>query len=99
MAEVIWTGPALHSLEEIADHIGLDNYDAARNLVTRVFGKVELLEENPLLGSIPKDLRHTPYRRLVIKPVYVYYRAEGNDVVIIFIDRAERDFDLSRFAG
>jgi toxin ParE1/3/4 len=98
MAEVIWTEPALNALDEIADHIALEDYEAARRLVSKVFKKVELLEDNPKLGNIPKDLRHTPYRRLVINPVYVYYRAEGDDIVIISIDRTERDFDISRFA-
>jgi toxin ParE1/3/4 len=83
MAEVIWTEPALNALDEIADHIALDDYDAACRLVSKVFEKVELLEENPSLGNIPKDLRHTPYRRLVIKPIYVYYRSEGKDIVIM----------------
>jgi len=98
MAEVIWTEPALNALDEIADHIALDDYDAACRLVSRVFEKVELLEGNPKLGNIPRDLRLTPYRRLVIKPIYVYYRSEHDDVVIIFVDRVGRDFDMSRFS-
>lgn len=98
MAKVIWTDPALNALDEIADHISLDDYDAARKLVSKVFEKVELLEENPDLGNIPKDLRHTSYRRLFIKPIYVYYRSEGKDIVIIFVDRNERDFDITRFS-
>jgi len=99
MAEVIWTEPALNALDEIADNIALNNYDAACSLVGKVFEKVELLEDNPNLGNIPRELRHTPYRRLTIKPVYVYYRLEGTDIVIIFVDRNERDFDIARFAG
>lgn len=98
MAKVVWTEPALNALDEIADHVALDDYDAACRLVSKVFEKVELLEENLSLGNIPKDLKHTPYRRLVIKPVYVYYRSEGEDVVIVSVDRNERDFDIARFA-
>ena len=98
MAEVIWAEPALNALDEIADHIALNDYDAASRLVSKVFEKVELLEENHSLGNISKDLKHTPYRRLVIKPVYVYYRSEGENIVIIFVDRNERDFNIARFA-
>lgn len=97
MAEVIWTEPALNALDEIADHIALDNYDATCRVVRKVFEKVDLLEKNPNLGNIPKDLRSTPYRRLVIKTAYVYYRIEGDKVVIIFVERTERDFEISRF--
>lgn len=97
MAEVIWTETALQALDEIADYIALDNYEAACRLVQRVFEKVDLLEEKPGLGTIARDLKGTPYRRLVVKPVYVYYRTEGGRVVIVFVDRNERDFTLSRF--
>ena len=98
MAEVIWTEPALNALDEIADYIALDDYDAACQLVRKVFEKVDLLEENPKLGNIPKDLRSTPYRRLIIKPAYVYYRIEGEQVIVIFVERAERDFEISKFS-
>lgn len=97
MAEVIWTEPALNSLDEIADYIALDDYEAAAKFVRKVFKKVDLLVGNPNLGNIPKDLRRTPYRRLVIKPSYVYYRIAGSKVVIIFVERTERDFEISRF--
>lgn len=97
MAEVIWTEPALNALDEIADLIALDDYDAACRLMRQVFGKVDLLKENPNLGNIPKDLRSTPYRRLLIKPAYVYYRVEGEQIIIIFVERTERDFEISRF--
>ncbi|MDQ8196414.1 type II toxin-antitoxin system RelE/ParE family toxin [Coraliomargarita sp. SDUM461004] len=98
MAQVIWTEPALNALDEIADYIALDDYNAASRLVQKVFKKVDLLEANPKLGNIPKELRSTPYRRLVINPVYVYYRIENDTAIIIFIDRAEREFEISRFA-
>ena len=96
MAEVIWTESALNALDEIGDYIALDNYDAACRLIRRVFDKVDLLQEIPELGSVPRDLRNTPYRRLIIKPVNVYYRTEADKVVIIFVERGERDFRLSR---
>lgn len=98
MAQVIWAEPALNALDEIADYIALDDYNAASRLVQKVFKKVDLLEANPKLGNIPKELRSTPYRRLVINPVYVYYRIENDTAIIIFIDRAEREIEISRFA-
>lgn len=96
MAEVIWTDPALIDLDAIGDYIALDNFEAAQKLIRRVFEKVGLLERNPSIGRVSKDLRSTPYRRLVVGPVYVYYRAEDDRVIIIHVVRAERDFELSR---
>lgn len=47
MAELIWTEPALSDLDAIADYIALDNLEAARDLVQRVFRHVEQLAEHP----------------------------------------------------
>jgi toxin ParE1/3/4 len=98
MAKVIWTDPALNALDEIADYIALEDYEAACRLVRRVFEKVDLLEETPKLGNIPKHLRTTPYRRLIVKPAYIYYRIDDDRAVIIFVERTERDFEISRFS-
>ncbi|MEQ9513192.1 MAG: type II toxin-antitoxin system RelE/ParE family toxin, partial [Balneola sp.] len=43
MVEIVWTEPALQSLDEIADYISLDNLKAAQALVEKVFDRVELL--------------------------------------------------------
>jgi plasmid stabilization system protein ParE len=67
-------------------------------LVRRVFEKVDLLEETPKLGNIPKHLRTTPYRRLIVKTAYIYYRIDDDRAVIIFVERTERDFEISRFS-
>jgi toxin ParE1/3/4 len=54
MVELIWTEPALSDLEAIADYIALDNPEAARALVQRVFQHVEQLAEYPESGSRPR---------------------------------------------
>jgi len=95
MAEVVWTETALNALDAIADYIALDNHEAACDLIRCVFKKVELLADNPQMGNTPKELKNTAYRRLVIKPVYVYYRTDGEQVIIIHVERNERDFRKS----
>jgi len=96
MAEVIWTEPALNALDEIGDYIAIDDYDAACNLVRRFFEKIDLLEKNSELGNIPKELKHTRYRRLVVRPVHIYYRIEEQKVIIVYVERAKRDFSMTR---
>ena len=98
MAEVIWAEPALHALEEIADYIALDNPEADKKLVKAVFQKVELLEGNSKVGNVPPELKNTRYRRVVVSPVYLYYRMEGSKVLLVFVDRVEREFNLLRFS-
>jgi len=99
MAEVIWAEPALHALQEVTDYIALDNQVAADKLVRKVFGKIDLLTKNPKLGNVPSELQNTPYRRLLINPLYIYYRVEKEKILIVFVDRTERNFDLLRLVG
>ena len=47
MARLIWTEPALQDLDAIADYIALDNPQAAKALVQRVFQHVEQLTTQP----------------------------------------------------
>ena len=37
MAQIVWTEPALNELDEIAEFIALDKFDAAQKLVQSVF--------------------------------------------------------------
>jgi plasmid stabilization system protein ParE len=98
MARLIWTEPALNDLEAIAEYITLDKPDAARRYVQRVFQSVERLAQFPKSGSIPPEIPHLPYRQVVIPPCRVFYRAEGPDVLIVFVMRSEqrlREGDLT----
>ena len=89
MAELIWTEPALHDLEAIADYISIDSPAAACQLVRRVFSHVEQLSEHPKSGSIPKELRGLKYRQIVQPPCRIFYRIVKNRVVIPHVMRGE----------
>ncbi len=96
MAELIWTEPALHDLDAIADYIALDDPQAARELVQRVFRHVEQLMEQPESGSRPPELRQSRYRQIVEAPCRVFYRYDGGRVFVIHVMRGERRFRTSR---
>ncbi len=90
MARLIWTEPALQDLEQIADYIALDDDAAAKRLVREVFRRVELLELFPEMCPEPHDLPGTDYRHLVIAPLGIFYRVEGDAVYIVYVMRHER---------
>jgi len=92
MAELIWTLPCLENLDEIADYIALDNPEAAKNLIKKIFYESETLSEYPASGSVPPELQGTSYRRIVIPPVNVYYRVDGDKMVMIHARRADHHF-------
>ncbi|MBK1880733.1 type II toxin-antitoxin system RelE/ParE family toxin [Pelagicoccus mobilis] len=96
MARVIWAETALRDLESIAEYIELDDPDAAKRVVRRTFEKTDQLEDFPESGSKPRGLKGTPYRRLISKPVLIYYRIEDDIAFIVHVVKEERKFDLSR---
>ena len=89
MAELIWTEPALHDLDAVADYIALDKPAAARQLVQRVFRHVEQLAKHPESGSRPPELRKSRYRQIVEPPCRVFYRHDGKRVFILHVMRGE----------
>jgi plasmid stabilization system protein ParE len=96
MAEVIWTEPALHDLDAIADYIALDDPPAARGLVQRVFRHVEQLVEHPESGSRPPEMRQSRYRQIIEPPCRVFYRYDGSRVFVLFVMRGEMRFRKTR---
>jgi toxin ParE1/3/4 len=89
MAEVIWTEPALHDLDAIADYIALDDSQAAQGLVQRVFQHVEQLVKHPESGSRPPEMRQSRYRQIVEPPCRVFYRYDGVQVIVLYVMRGE----------
>lgn len=99
MAEIVWTQPALLQLNDIAEYIALDDPVAARHLVETVFSKAERLADFPQSGRIPPELPGSIYRELVLPPCRIFYRVEGQRVLILFVMRVEqqlRTFMLER---
>lgn len=90
MAEVIWTDPALDQLEEIAEYIAMDKPRAASNLVETIFSTVDRLEQFPDSGHAPPELPDSIYRELYVRPCRIFYRHEGDVVLILHIMREER---------
>jgi toxin ParE1/3/4 len=96
MVALIWTEPALHDLDAIADYIALDDPQAARGLVQRVFKHVEQLATQPESGSRPPEMRQSRYRQIVEPPCRILYRFDGESVFVLHVMRGEMRFRKSR---
>ncbi len=90
MVEIVWTEPALNDLDTIADYIALDKPVAARQLVRRIFARVEQLTTHPDSGSRPAELRGSRYRQIVEQPCRIFYRREKGVIYILYVMRGER---------
>lgn len=96
MAEVVWTDPALGDLDAIADYIALDNMNAARTLVRRVFQHVDQLRRHPDSGSRLPELKGRRYRQIIEPPCRVIYRIEERRVYIVHVMRSEQRLRRTR---
>ena len=90
MAEVIWAEPAVNDLDAIADYIALDDPEAARRLVQKIFEHVDHLASHPRLGSKPQELKGWRYRQIVEPPCRIFYRQDSGRVLILHVMRSER---------
>ncbi|WP_127170081.1 type II toxin-antitoxin system RelE/ParE family toxin [Xanthomonas sp. BRIP62415] len=90
MAEIVWSEPAVADLDAIADYIALEDAAAAAALVRRVVAHVEQLAEHPESGSCPQELKRSRYRQIVEPPCRVFYRVDGQRVVVVHVMRSER---------
>lgn len=92
MAQIIWTEPALSDLNDIAEYIALDNFNAAARLVQDVFSVVERLSSHPKSGRHPPELeKKSVYREVVVGPCRIFYRIENDKVYILYVMRGERE--------
>ena len=90
MVEIVWTEASLIDLNEIAEYIALDNVLAAEKLVQKVFDRVELLSNSPNSGRKPPELGKTRYREVIVGPCRIVYRANKDEIIILYIMRGER---------
>ena len=90
MAKIIWTEPAISDLNDIAEYIALDKVSAAKKLVQKIFDRVELLSDSPNSGRKPPELSESRYREVIVGPCRIFYRNNGNEVIVLYIMRAER---------
>ena len=91
MAEIIWTNPALEDLNDIAEYIALSHLLSAKKLVTKIFDKIERLEDFPESGKKPIELTNLNYREVIVNPCRIFYKIDNEKVYILHVMRQERD--------
>jgi len=96
VADVVWTEPALADLDAIADYVALDDTEAARRLVRRVFDHVDQLRAHPNSGSRPRELPGRRYRQIIEPPCRVFYRVQGQRMFIVHVMRSEQRLRSTR---
>ena len=98
MVEVVWSEPALADLDAIADYIALENPQAAKNLVARVFQHADQLDHHPEGGRKVRELRGSGYREVIEPPCRVIYRynKSAGKAFVLHVVRSERKLRRSQ---
>lgn len=81
-------------LTEIISYIASDQPTAAANLIDRFDHKLNLLADNPRLGSAPKEssLASLGYRYLVLDSYLIFYVMEAQTIYVHRIVHGARDY-------
>ena len=80
----------MQQLDAIAEYIALDNPTAARQIVQTILEKAERLAHYPHSGRIPPELPNSVYQELVVPPCRIFYRLDETKVLILYVQREER---------
>lgn len=91
-----YTRDAVDDLDSIFDYISDDNRKAALDTLERLENAITKLADNPRIGAIlPTDdlsLVESGYRRIVVQPYLVFYRADNNEVFIARVLHGRQDW-------
>ena len=90
--KLIISDQAAADLEEIWQHIGIDNRSAADKLVEVIYEKCLLIKENPEIGRNRDELL-PGIRCLSVKKDLIFYRIKSKAVQIVRILSGYRDMD------
>jgi len=90
--KLIISDQAAADLEEIWQHIGIDNPSVADKFVEGIYEKCLLVKENPEIGRNRDELL-PGIRCLSVKKYLIFYRIKSNAVQIVRILIGYRDID------
>ena len=97
--DVVWTDPALTSLQEVHSFLAQFNPAAAERISNAIVERVELLKSVPKMGALYPKGSLGPYRTIVVEKYRVFYRVieEKRRVEILLVwhgSRQEPDLPL-----
>lgn len=89
MDEIRWLNEALQDLDDIGEHIALDNVRAAERIVRRIVEAVAVLSWHPKVG---RALADGDTRRLVITgtPYIAFYRLRETIEILAVLHGAQK---------
>jgi addiction module RelE/StbE family toxin len=83
--KIFWSPLALQRVQEIADYIALDSKKTALKWIDKIFGKVGILETEPLIGRKVPEINQPDIRELIFGNYRIIYRVLKNQIAILTV--------------
>jgi len=90
--KVVWSEQAFTRLAEIQSYIAADDSRAARNLVSRLIRRTDLLARMPNMGRRVPELPESNLRELIERSYRIVYRIRGKSVQVVTVFESHKLF-------
>lgn len=83
MAEIVWTAQAAECLDQVFGWIEKDNREAAVGVVTGIYSKVQLLNNQPRIGSRYLGIEDREVREILYGHYRIPYLIRSEELIEI----------------
>lgn len=83
--KIFWSPLAVSRLEEIDEHISIDDLSAAQKLIEKIFKRVETLSKSPRRGRVVPEANLKEIREIFVSDYRIIYRVEEKEIYILTI--------------
>ncbi len=83
MAEIVWTAQAAECLDQVFGWIEKDNREAAVGVVTGIYSKVQLLKNQPRIGSRYLGIEDREVREILYGHYRIPYLIRSEELIEI----------------
>jgi toxin ParE1/3/4 len=78
MVKIVWTELSVADLKEIFDYIAGDSFRYASITVNRIYQRVQLIADNPLIGRMVSEIDDKSFRELIEGNYRIIYRIKNS---------------------
>ena len=92
---IVLTESAYNDLEDIENYISQDSPVIARNFISRIFDKIDVLYQYPGFGKPVPELKDKSIREILLNKYRIVYRiADDENIQVIRIIHGARLLDI-----
>jgi len=91
--KLVWTEPAVETLQDIKNYIAKDNEFYSSRFVERIVASAEKIRDFPSLGRKIPEAHREDIREIIFQAYRIIYRIRADRVEILTVVHGGRDLD------